>query len=252
LTSACDPEVVERAQSFALVAEEYERGRPGYPAAAVRWLLGGRPLVVADLGAGTGKLSAAVVGEGHRVVAVEPLAEMRAVLEERVPQADVRAGTAEHTGLSDDSVDAVVAGAAFHWFDRSWAFPEIARILRAPGALGLLGNGFDSSQAWIGELRQILGGSRLGRAGHWPGKEELLEQFAAVDEREFPHEESVDRERLFDLALSRSSVAMLTPDEREAILSRISSLWQQHPELRGRDSATLGYVTRVRRCRGLC
>ncbi len=125
----CDPEVVERARSFALVAEEYERGRPGYPAAAIRWLLGDRPLVVADLGAGTGKLSAAVVGEGHRVIAVEPLAEMRTVLEDRVPQADVRAGTAERTGLPDASVDAVVAGAAFHWFDRSRAFPEIARIL---------------------------------------------------------------------------------------------------------------------------
>ncbi len=72
-----------------------------------------------------------------------------------------------------------------------------------------------------------------------------------MDEREFAHEESVDRERLFDLALSRSSVAMLAPDEREAILSRVSNLWQRHPDLRGRDSGTLGYVTRVRRCRGL-
>jgi hypothetical protein len=55
--------------------------------------------------------------------------------------------------------------------------------------------------------------------------------------------------RAFDLALSRSSVAVLAPKEGEAILSRISSLWR-HPELRGQGAATLGYVTRVRRCRG--
>jgi SAM-dependent methyltransferase len=185
------------------------------------------------------------------VIAIEPLSEMRAVLEERVPAADVRTGAAEDTGLADASVDAVVAGAAFHWFDRARAFPEIARILRAPGRLGLLGNGFVMSQPWVAELRRILGGSRLGGAGHWPERAELLERFRAVDEREFSHEETVDRDRLLDLALSRSSVAMLEPDERTAILSRISRLWDEDPALRGRTSATLGYVTRVRRCRGL-
>jgi SAM-dependent methyltransferase len=242
---------MNRAESFALVAEEYDRGRPGYPAAAVRWLLGDRPLDVVDLGAGTGKLTAALVAEGHRVIAVEPLAEMRAVLQARLPAAVVRTATAEATGLAHSSVDAVVAGAAFHWFDRSRAFWEIARILRAPGILGLLGNGFDDSRPWVAELRQILGGSRLGRAGHWPELDELREHFIAVDQGEFRHEETVDRDRLLDLALSRSSVALLAPDEREAILSRISHLWENDPELHDRASATLGYMTRVRRCRGL-
>jgi SAM-dependent methyltransferase len=242
---------VKRAYAFGLVADEYDRGRPGYPASAIRWLLGDTPLDVVDLGAGTGKLTAALVARGHRVVAVEPLAEMRHLLAVRAPDARVVAGSAEETGLADSSVDAVVAGAAFHWFDQSRAFPEIARILRGPGVLGLLGNGFDTSAHWVGRLREILGGSRLGRAGHWPDTDELLERFVDVEEREFPHQETVDRARLLDLALSRSSVALLETDERDALLERISALWEQEPELRGRTSVTLGYLTRVRRCQGV-
>jgi SAM-dependent methyltransferase len=242
---------VERARAFGLVAQEYDRGRPGYAAEAISWLLGDEPLDVVDLGAGTGKLTEALASAGHRVTAVEPLAEMRAILEDRLPEVGAVDGTAEETGLPDACADAVVAGAAFHWFDRARTFPEIARILRPPGVLGLLGNGFDSSVQWVVHLREILGGSRLGRAGHWPSEEELLQYFGLVEEREFPHEQTVDRDLLRDLALSRSSVAMLEAGEQEALLERIAALWQQEPELQGRDVARLGYLTRVRRCYGL-
>jgi SAM-dependent methyltransferase len=239
---------VQRARAFGLVAAEYDRGRPGYAAQAIAWLLGEQPLDVVDLGAGTGKLSEALVAAGHRVTAVEPLAEMRAILQHRVPGARALNGTAEETGLPDDCADAVVAGSAFHWFDHARAFPEIARIVRAPGVLGLLGNGFDCSVQWVARLREILDGSRLGRAGHWPSDEELLAYFDSVQEREFPHEQSVDRDLLRDLALSRSSVATLEPAEQAGLLKRVDALWDDEPELQGRDRARLGYLTHVRRC----
>jgi SAM-dependent methyltransferase len=185
------------------------------------------------------------------VTAVEPLAEMRAILQDRLPEVRAVDGTAEDTGLPDACADAVVAGAAFHWFDCARALPEIARILRPPGVVGLLGNGFDTSVQWVVRLREILGGSRLGRAGHWPSEEELLHYFGSVQEREFPHEQTVDRDLLRDLALSRSSVAMLEPGEQEALLERVAALWVQEPELQGHNRARLGYLTRVRRCSGL-
>jgi SAM-dependent methyltransferase len=242
---------VERARAFGLVAEEYDRGRPGYAAEAIRWLLGDEPLHVVDLGAGTGKLSRALADAGHRVTAVEPLAAMRAILRERLSEARAVNGTAEQTGLPDACADAVVAGSAFHWFDRARAFAEIERILRPPGIVGLLGNGFDTSVQWAVHLREILGGTRLGRPGHWPSDEELLEYFRSVEEREFRHEQVVDRDLLRDLALSRSSVAVLEAGEQAALLDRVAALWVQEPELRGHDRVRLGYLTRVRRCSGL-
>jgi SAM-dependent methyltransferase len=111
----------ERARSFGLVAEEYERGRPGYPPEALDWLLGSEPLEVLDLGAGTGKLTQALLEAGHRVIALEPLAEMRAILEATAPEARTIEGTAEQVPLPARSVDVVVAGAAFHWFDQAAA-----------------------------------------------------------------------------------------------------------------------------------
>jgi ubiquinone/menaquinone biosynthesis C-methylase UbiE len=239
------------ASSFARVAEEYERGRPGYPGEAIQWLLGHGPLDVLDLGAGTGKLTAALLEAGHRVIAVEPLAEMRAILTATLPQAQALEGTAERLPLDDASVDAVAVGAAFHWFDHEAAQAEIARVLRAPSVLGLLGNGFDISTPWVARVREILGPPALERPGHWPSGEELGRRFAEVEEREFPHQQRIDRAGLRDLAVSRSRIAMMSTSERESVLAELDRLWESEPELSGRTEAMLPWRTRVRRCRRL-
>jgi len=244
------PERERRARSFGAVAREYERGRPSYPRAAVDWVLGRKPLRVLDLGAGTGKLSVAVLAAGHSVVAVEPLAEMRAVLAEALPQLETLDGRAEQLPLPDASVDAVLVGAAFHWFEQGPALDEIGRVLRPPGTLGLLGNGFDTTVPWAAALRRILGPPAIEKRGHWPAREELRGRFAEVRDRRFPHTQLVDRGRLRDLSLSRSSLAVKDPGARHATLVRVDALWEHEPELAGRDEATLRWVARVRRCRG--
>jgi SAM-dependent methyltransferase len=238
----------QRARSFARVADEYDRGRPGYPREAIEWLLGDEPLDVLDLGAGTGKLTQALLEGGHRVIAVEPLEEMRAILTSRLPGANALAGTAENLPLQDASVDAVTVGAAFHWFDERAALAEIARVLRPPGVLGLLGNAFDTTLPWVARVREILGPPAIQRPGHWPSVEDLGERFAEVEDREFPHEQRVDRASLRDLASSRSSLAIMDGDEREGVLASLDRLWQQEPELLGRTEATLPWRARVRRC----
>jgi ubiquinone/menaquinone biosynthesis C-methylase UbiE len=245
------PTRAERASSFARVADEYERGRPGYPREAIEWLLGTEPLEVLDLGAGTGKLSGALADAGHRVIAVEPLAEMRAILTSRLPQVHALDGTAEQLPLADASVDAVAVGAAFHWFDQSVALAEIARVLRAPGVLGLLGNAFDTTAPWVASVRKILGPPAIERRGHWPSAQELEERFTAVEEHEFPNQQQIDRASLRDLASSRSSLAIMPESEREGVLAQLDLLWEQEPELAGRKQALLPWLTRVRRCRSL-
>jgi SAM-dependent methyltransferase len=246
-----DGERSRRARSFAGVAAEYERGRPSYPPQAISWVLGESPLEVLDLGAGTGKLTAAVLAAGHRVWAVEPLAQMRSVLAQTVPGARSLDGTAEHLPLAEGSVDAVVVGAAFHWFEQRPALDEIERVLRTPGVLGLLGNAFDVSTAWVGSLRGVLGPPALERPGHWPSVEVLGERFEEVEEREFGHSQRVDRDRLRDLVLSRSGVAGADEQGRELVLGEVDSLWEQQDELRGRSEVQLPWIARVRRCRGL-
>ena len=132
-----DPKVRGPYTAFADVAGAYERARPGYPEEAVRWLAGPQPLDVVDLGAGTGKLTRALIALGHRVVAVEPLDEMRAELEVALPGARALAGSAEAIPLPDASKDVVTSAQAFHWFDHDAALPEIARVLR-PGGVAIV------------------------------------------------------------------------------------------------------------------
>src|SRR3954463_6409624 len=110
-----------RARSFDALAAEYERGRPGWPAAALDAMADRLGLhassTVLDLAAGTGKLTRLLVPRFATVIAVEPLDGMRAVLERVVPGVRALAGTAESIPLEDASVDAVVVAEAFHWFD---------------------------------------------------------------------------------------------------------------------------------------
>jgi ubiquinone/menaquinone biosynthesis C-methylase UbiE len=256
MSSPADPDAVgasraERASSFGRVADEYERGRPGYPREAIEWLLGSSPLEVLDLGAGTGKLTSALLDAGHRVIAVEPLEEMRAILTSRLPAARAMAGTAEQLPLGDASVDAVTVGSAFHWFDHGVALAEIARVLRPPGVLGLLGNGFDVSVPWVARLREILGPPAMERRGHWPSVEDLGDRFAAVEDREFPHQQLIDRQGLRDLAVSRSSIALLAPAQRESVLASLDEVWEQEPELLERTDVLLPWRARARRCQRL-
>ncbi|HWM59056.1 MAG TPA: class I SAM-dependent methyltransferase [Pseudonocardia sp.] len=63
---------------------------------------------------------------------------MLAELRRRLPSVDARAGSAEAIPLPDASVDAVLIGQAWHWFDLDRALPELARVLRPGGVLAAL------------------------------------------------------------------------------------------------------------------
>ena len=234
-----DPEARGPYTAFADVAGAYERARPGYPEEAVRWLAGAQPLDVVDLGAGTGKLTRALIALGHRVVAVEPLDEMRAELEVALPGARALAGSAEAIPLPDASTDVVTSAQAFHWFDHDAALPEIARVLRPDGRLALVWNSRDDRDPWMARLSAIIGNETVHDWEVIPVIEEGG-YFGNVENAQFSLEQHLDRNGLLDLVLSRSYLAKLPPPEREPVLDAVGALYDESASA---DGVRLAYVT---------
>jgi SAM-dependent methyltransferase len=220
-------------ESFDDVAEEYERGRPAWPEAALDVVDVPARADVLDLAAGTGKLTRLLVRRFRRVVAVEPLPAMRRLLGRIVPQADVLAGTAEAIPLLDGGIDAVYCGEAFHWFDWPRALDEIARVLRPRGVLVLLWNrpveGAEGhSSYWPEEVRELLASHVVEHGRRYaatPGWRESFagSQFEAPRYDVVPNDHVADRETMLARIASWSVFAAKAREERERLLAEIRS-----------------------------
>jgi len=226
----------ELALSFGRTARDYERGRLEWPAAAVeqaaRELGLGPGAVVLDLAAGTGKLTRVLACRFRRVLAVEPDEAMRGVLEEIVPKAEARAGTAEAIPVEDASVDAVFCSEAFHWFDGPRALAEIARVLRPGGGLVVL------FSEVAGAMQPAEGEAVLRRVEALRIRRKPPEQradtglwrdafatspFEELRRFEVPLERVIARENLLAAFASHSWIASLPDGERAALLAELGA-----------------------------
>lgn len=223
------------ARGFQRVPEAYERGRPEYPAEAVRHLVGGLGIsptrVVLDLGAGTGKLTRLLVPTGARIVAVEPVTAMRESLVRSLPEIEAREGTAEAIPLADGSVDAVVVAQAFHWFEGGTALSEIHRVLRPGGRLGLLWNIMEESSPWLGELTRLLraqeGGVPRYATGEWRRAFERTSLFSPLELAQFRYVQRASLEQMLDRVNSISFVAAMPPEPREGVLRQVRAILER-------------------------
>jgi SAM-dependent methyltransferase len=144
-----------RRLSFGSVAADYDRYRPSPPPQMLDWLIPPGAHAVLDLAAGTGAVTRELAGRAQRIIAVEPDERMRAVLTARCPEAEVLAGRGEDIPLPDASVDAVVISAAWHWLNPDQAVPEITRVLRVGGVLGVMWISRDTGVPWVAEFNRL-------------------------------------------------------------------------------------------------
>ena len=229
-------------RSFGPVADAYDRARPSYPEAAIDWMLGSGRSMVLELGAGTGKLTEVLHRAGHEVLATDPLIEMLAVLGTRAPVHRVVA-TAERIPVRSRSVDIVVCGQSFHWFDHELAMAEIARVLRPGGILALAWNTYDEGIPWVKRLKQLLSPQADSDRDSMP----LMETpyFGFVDTRQFRFWQPHTAKTLADLARSVSHVATMSESARADVLAKVDALYAEYG--RGHDGMQVPYITRCYR-----
>jgi SAM-dependent methyltransferase len=227
---------VQRARSFGAVAADYARYRPGYPRAAVEWalgpVLGGERVRLLDLGAGTGKLTATMLEFGP-VVAVEPDPQMLERLRAELPAADARTGSAERIPVPDSSVDAVLVGQAWHWFDREKALAEAARVLRSGGVLAALWNREDPAVDWIPGYHEAVNRTRRVKSAQ-PAESipALLAHPAFALGRHCTHPNPVraDADWLVSSVATQSWMLVADEDERRRTLARLRDYLAGRPE----------------------
>jgi ubiquinone/menaquinone biosynthesis C-methylase UbiE len=161
----------EMAGSFGRVAETYDRVRPGPAPAAVDWLVPAGGGAAVDLAAGTGLFTRALLGRVPEITAVEPDGRMRAVLAERTEGVRVLDGRGEVIPLPDASVDGAFVSTAWHWLDPALAIPEIARVLRDGGRLGVIWTSRDRADDWVAELDLLRLSAMPGETREWEAGE---------------------------------------------------------------------------------
>lgn len=217
--------------------EDYELGRPGWPAEVVETPEAPAQSTVLELGPGTGKLTRHLVRRFDRVVAVEPDEGMRRLLVELVPGAELVAGQAETIPLADDSVDVVFVGEAFHVFDGAAAVAEIERVLRPGGKLVLLWNvpGGATDPSVEAAERLLLERAPdvpydpvdLNTRRYWSGEWRAAfddSGFGELHEVRLSNPQTIDREGLLAFYASMGWFSELPDDERPALLDQVRSL----------------------------
>jgi len=247
VTDPADPATRRSARSFGLAASVYQTARPGYPAEAVAWLIGDAERVL-DLGAGTGKLTEALVSLDREVIAVDPVEEMLEELEVRVPGVPRILGVAEDIPIEDDSVDAVVAGQAWHWFEADRAVAEIARVLRPGGVLGLVWNSRDTRAGWLHEAGELMH-ERHDASVTFESYVRVGPPFGPIEEHQVEWVETMTRARFLDLVRSRSAFITAGEAEQRATIAAIETLLATHPDVAGAAELAVPYVTRCFRAR---
>jgi ubiquinone/menaquinone biosynthesis C-methylase UbiE len=227
-------------QRFSSRVENYVKYRPRYPQAVINHLRETCQLtpesIVADIGSGTGFLTKLFLQNENCVYGVEPNQPMREAGERFLkdyPHFTSVAGTAEETTLPNASVDFIVAGQAFHWFDRETTKTEFKRILKPQGWVVLIWNDRrTNSTPFLVAYEQLLEtyGTDYGRVNHKQIDKTILDSFFDSDCQQvsFYNAQNFDFEGLKGRLLSSSYTPEAEDLRYEAMLSKLRKIFNMH------------------------
>jgi SAM-dependent methyltransferase len=229
-------------ERFSDRVDDYVRYRPQYPGeliATLRKEIALEPSwVIADVGSGTGISSEPFLKHGNVVFGVEPNREMRRAagqLLARYAGFKNQEGSAEATGLPDRSVDLVIAGQAFHWFDPARTRAEFRRILRSDGWIVLFWNSRRTDASpFLREYEELLlrHGTDYRQVRHERVTAGLTEEFFQGNCRRLAlaNEQRLDYEGLKGRLLSSSYTPANGDPTRERMLEDLDRLFRRHAE----------------------
>lgn len=232
------------AQRFTNRVPYYHLYRPRYPKGLTALLtdkIGLKPYsVIADIGAGTGISSEPFLEFGCAVTAIEPNPTMRAVAVEyygQNPRFRALEAAAEQTTLPDSSVDVVVAGQAFHWFDYPAARAEFARILKPDGWVVLMWNDrMDGVEPFVDAFNAVLNDYDIekgttARAKDIINTDEDIADFygaAGFEKHQIDHPISYTWEQVVGRALSASYAPLHDHPSHEPFLAALRAAYDAH------------------------
>lgn len=238
----------DAATSFGAAADDYEAARPDYPFEAVAWMLERLPhgsRRVADVGAGTGKLTRVLAkAPDAEVIAIDPDSAMLDTLRASVPGVPTFLGTAERLPVPDASLDAVVLGQAWHWVDPVVASAEIGRAVRSGGTLGLIWNIRDERTEWVRRLTEVMHSSSAENMVNGPtsGGPQIAAPFGEIEVERWDWIRPMTRAQLHRMADSRSYLITASEAERGSIHNEMDALFDEF-ELGEDTTIDLPYVT---------
>jgi len=221
---------------------DYVAYRPGYPQEIIGFLENEYDLkkgdLIADIGSGTGISSELFLKRGYRVTGLEPNREMRGKSVELLggdPGFTAVDGTAENTGLPADSVDAIIAGQAFHWFDRDRARREFTRILKPGGIVVLIWNERLTASEFEKEYDELIirHATDYVKVDHRNIDLEKIKVFfdpAAVELKIFPNYQDFDFHGLEGRLLSSSYMPAKDEPGYEAMSADLRTLFDRYQE----------------------
>jgi SAM-dependent methyltransferase len=242
-------------QRFSSRVTNYIKYRPGYPTAILN-LLGNKcgltnSSAIADIGSGTGILTELFLKNGNPVFGVEPNLEMREAAERLLnnyPAFRSVPGTAEATTLPENSIDVIVAGQAFHWFDRAAAHREFLRILKPAGWVALIWNDRNiTARPFFKAYEDLLltYGTDYAAVGHKHADADAIGSFFRSHEFKqavFPNQQAFDLEGLQGRLLSSSYAPEPGHPKHLPMLDALDKIFREH---QANGKVTFEYDTTV-------